>query len=246
MNAAFPISTGWSNLRALDARDVDAGALRGRRGCRFFRPQSGARNPASPRGSLRWSRSRLHPRNLCPHRHDPASRQAIAEKGGSSSYSTGTLRACGRRSRISIMRRLRDAGDKKPKKIFACINLIKSDLPKSLRRKVSQHQKRMLPFESKEPRRTHWRTGALNHAIPRGSVWHNVETMGGRRSRYWCGPGLVASSEVVRSTYRRTSSPARLRSTSKPKRPFRLTGISRLGRSKLDLKSEANRKPGGT
>ena len=39
-------------------------------------------------------------------------------------------------------------------------------------------QKRMLPCKSKEPRRTHWRTGALNHAIPRGSVWHNVETMG--------------------------------------------------------------------
>jgi hypothetical protein len=33
-------------------------------------------------------------------------------------------------------------------------------------------------FQSKEPRRIHWRTGALNHAIPRGSAWHNVETMG--------------------------------------------------------------------
>src|ERR1700722_12327950 len=41
-----------------------------------------------------------------------------------------------------------------------------------------QLQKRMLGFKSKEPRRTHWRTGALNHAIPRGSVWHNVETNG--------------------------------------------------------------------
>ena len=39
-------------------------------------------------------------------------------------------------------------------------------------------QKRMLLSKSKEPRRTHWRTGALNHTIPRGSVWHNVETMG--------------------------------------------------------------------
>ena len=45
-------------------------------------------------------------------------------------------------------------------------------------------------FQSKEPRRTHWRTGALNHTIPRGSVWHNVETMGRQasagnlRSRY--------------------------------------------------------------
>ena len=43
---------------------------------------------------------------------------------------------------------------------------------------MSRLQKRMLTFKSKEPRRTHWRTGALNHAIPRGSVWHNVETNG--------------------------------------------------------------------
>jgi hypothetical protein len=43
---------------------------------------------------------------------------------------------------------------------------------------MSRLQKRVVTSKSKEPRRTHWRTGALNHAIPRGSVWHNVETMG--------------------------------------------------------------------
>src|ERR1700744_6048277 len=79
------------------------------------------------------------------------------------------------------------------------------NLPEFSQRDWTQRQKRMLPFKSKEPRRTHWRTGALNHAIPRGSVWHNVETMGGRRSRYWCGPDLEATGDVVRSTYRRTS-----------------------------------------
>src|ERR1700743_1055230 len=79
------------------------------------------------------------------------------------------------RRRTDQHERSTNPGHKKLKKIFDRTCLIKSNLPKSLHPIMSQHQKSMLPFESKEPRRPRWRTRALNHAIPRGSVWHNVE-----------------------------------------------------------------------
>jgi hypothetical protein len=34
-----------------------------------------------------------------------------------------------------------------------------------------------------------------NPRSPRGSVMANVKTMGGRRSRYWCGPGSVRANQ---------------------------------------------------
>jgi hypothetical protein len=51
----------------------------------------------------------------------------------------------------------------------------------------------------------------------------NVKTMGGRRSRYWCGPGTVAIGAGAWSPYRRTSRPMRLRPASTNQNGARLS-----------------------